>query len=75
MSTFQSAGVAMLKANANTVKEVIVAYKDGKLRANRRLSSCSSSLGCSKMTEYNSEYDEVSRKLTEEQLKLLKESE
>jgi len=32
LSTFQSAGVAVLKANANTVKEVIAAYKDDKLQ-------------------------------------------
>jgi predicted Fe-Mo cluster-binding NifX family protein len=32
LSTFQSAGVAVLKANANTVKEVITAYKDDKLQ-------------------------------------------
>ena len=31
-------------------------------------------LGCGKMTEYNFEDDKVSRKLTEEQLRLLKES-
>jgi predicted Fe-Mo cluster-binding NifX family protein len=32
LSTFQSAGVAVLRANANTVSEVIVAYKDDKLQ-------------------------------------------
>lgn len=32
LSSFQSAGVAVLKANANTVKEVIAAYKDDKLQ-------------------------------------------
>lgn len=30
--TFQSAGVTVLKANADTVKEVIEAYKEGKLQ-------------------------------------------
>jgi len=32
LSTFQSAGVAVLKANANTVKEIVAAYKDDKLQ-------------------------------------------
>ena len=32
LSTFQSAGVAVLKANANTVKEVVAAYRDDKLQ-------------------------------------------
>jgi predicted Fe-Mo cluster-binding NifX family protein len=32
LSTFQSAGVAVLRANANTVREVIAAYKDDKLQ-------------------------------------------
>ena len=32
LNTFQSAGVAVLKANANTVGEVIAAYKDDKLQ-------------------------------------------
>lgn len=32
LNTFQSAGVAVLKANANTVKEVIAAYKDDTLQ-------------------------------------------
>lgn len=32
LNTFQSAGVAVLKANANTVGEVVAAYKDGKLQ-------------------------------------------
>ncbi len=32
LNTFQSAGVAVLKANANTVSEVIAAYKDDKLQ-------------------------------------------
>lgn len=32
LSTFQSAGVAVLRANANTVSEVIAAYKDDKLQ-------------------------------------------
>ena len=31
LSIFQEAGVAVLKANANTVKEVIEAYKQGNL--------------------------------------------
>jgi predicted Fe-Mo cluster-binding NifX family protein len=33
LSTFQDAGVTVLRANADTVKEVIAAYKDGKLQA------------------------------------------
>ena len=32
LSTFQSAGVAVLRANAKTVSEVIAAYKDDKLQ-------------------------------------------
>ena len=32
LNTFQSAGVAVLKANANTVSEVVAAYKDNKLQ-------------------------------------------
>lgn len=32
LSGFQNAGVAVLQANANTVKEVIIAYKDDKLQ-------------------------------------------
>ena len=32
LNTFQSAGIAVLRANANTVNEVIVAYKDDKLQ-------------------------------------------
>ena len=32
LNTFQSAGIAVLRANANTVSEVIVAYKDDKLQ-------------------------------------------
>jgi predicted Fe-Mo cluster-binding NifX family protein len=32
LNTFQSAGVAVLRANANTVGEVIAAYKDDKLQ-------------------------------------------
>ncbi len=32
LSTFQSAGVAVLKANANTVSEVVAAYKEDKLQ-------------------------------------------
>jgi len=32
LSGFQNAGVAVLKANANTVREVIAAYKDDKLQ-------------------------------------------
>ena len=32
LNTFQSAGVAVLKANANTVNKVIAAYKDDKLQ-------------------------------------------
>lgn len=32
LSTFQSAGVAVLRANANTVSEVIAAYKDDRLQ-------------------------------------------
>jgi len=31
LSTFQSAGVAVLRANANTVREVIAAYKEDRL--------------------------------------------
>ena len=31
LNTFQNAGIAVLRANANTVNEVIVAYKDNKL--------------------------------------------
>jgi len=31
LNTFQSAGVAVLKANANTVSEVIAAYREDKL--------------------------------------------
>ena len=31
LNTFQSAGIAVLRANANTVNEVIAAYKDDKL--------------------------------------------
>jgi len=30
--SFQSAGIAVLKANANTVNEVVAAYKEGKLQ-------------------------------------------
>jgi len=33
LNTFQGAGVTVLRANADTVKEVIAAYKDGKLQA------------------------------------------
>jgi predicted Fe-Mo cluster-binding NifX family protein len=32
ISSFQSAGVAVLRANANTVSEVIAAYKENKLQ-------------------------------------------
>jgi len=32
LNTFQSAGIAVLRANANTVNEVIAAYKDDKLQ-------------------------------------------
>jgi predicted Fe-Mo cluster-binding NifX family protein len=32
LNTFQSAGVAVLRANANTVDEVVAAYKDNKLQ-------------------------------------------
>lgn len=32
LSTFQNAGVAVLKANASTVREVIASYKDDKLQ-------------------------------------------
>jgi predicted Fe-Mo cluster-binding NifX family protein len=32
LNTFQSAGVAVLRANANTVGEVVAAYKDNKLQ-------------------------------------------
>ena len=32
LNTFQSTGVAVLRANANTVGEVIAAYKDDKLQ-------------------------------------------
>jgi predicted Fe-Mo cluster-binding NifX family protein len=32
LTGFQSAGVAVLRANANTVREVIAAYKDDKLQ-------------------------------------------
>ena len=32
LNTFQDAGIAVLRANANTVNEVVVAYKDGKLQ-------------------------------------------
>ncbi|MDI6869222.1 MAG: NifB/NifX family molybdenum-iron cluster-binding protein [Coprothermobacterota bacterium] len=32
LSSFQEAGVAVLKANANTVKEVIAAYRENKLQ-------------------------------------------
>jgi predicted Fe-Mo cluster-binding NifX family protein len=32
LTGFQSAGVAVLRANANTVKEVIAAYKDDRLQ-------------------------------------------
>ena len=31
LNTFQSAGIAVLRANANTVNEVVAAYKDDKL--------------------------------------------
>lgn len=31
LNTFQGAGVAVLRANANTIGEVVTAYKDGKL--------------------------------------------
>jgi len=33
LNTFQGAGISVLRANADTVKEVIAAYKDGKLQA------------------------------------------
>ena len=33
LNTFQGAGISVLRANADTVKEVIEAYKDGKLQA------------------------------------------
>lgn len=33
LSTFQGAGISVVRANADTVKEVIEAYKDGKLQA------------------------------------------
>jgi predicted Fe-Mo cluster-binding NifX family protein len=32
LNSFQGAGVAVLKANANTVSEVIAAYKDDRLQ-------------------------------------------
>jgi len=32
LTGFQSAGVAVLRANANTVREVVAAYKDDKLQ-------------------------------------------
>lgn len=32
LNTFQSAGIAVLRANANTVNEIIAAYKDNKLQ-------------------------------------------
>jgi predicted Fe-Mo cluster-binding NifX family protein len=32
LSGFQSAGVAVLRANANTVKEVVASYKDDRLQ-------------------------------------------
>ena len=32
LNSFQGAGVAVLKANANTVSEVVAAYKDNKLQ-------------------------------------------
>ncbi len=32
LSTFQNAGISVLRANADTVKEVVVAYKDSKLQ-------------------------------------------
>jgi predicted Fe-Mo cluster-binding NifX family protein len=32
LNTFQSAGIAVLRANADTVKEVIAAYKDDRLQ-------------------------------------------
>jgi len=32
LNTFQSAGVAVLKANASTVSEVVAAYKDDRLQ-------------------------------------------
>ena len=32
LNTFQSAGVAVLKANSNTVGEVVAAYREGKLQ-------------------------------------------
>jgi predicted Fe-Mo cluster-binding NifX family protein len=31
LTTFQNAGIAVLKANANTVGEVVTAYKEDKL--------------------------------------------
>ncbi len=33
LNTFQNAGISVLQANANTVKEVIASYKNGELRA------------------------------------------
>ena len=33
LNTFQGSGITVLRANADTVKEVIEAYKDGKLQA------------------------------------------
>jgi predicted Fe-Mo cluster-binding NifX family protein len=33
LSTFQNAGVAILRANANTVNQVVAAYKEDKLQA------------------------------------------
>jgi predicted Fe-Mo cluster-binding NifX family protein len=32
LSTFQAAGISVLRANADTVKEVIAAYKEDKLQ-------------------------------------------
>ena len=32
LNTFQAAGISVLRANADTVKEVVAAYKDGKLQ-------------------------------------------
>jgi len=32
ISSFQSVGIAVLRANANTVNEVIAAYKENKLQ-------------------------------------------
>jgi len=32
LTTFQSAGVAVLRANANTIRELIASYKDDKLQ-------------------------------------------